>query len=613
MHVPFSPAALATQASTYPSCLPAPSRRSVLFGAGAGALAATLLAGCSTRAIVNAILPEPPPYPDFADAGAVVAEANRISAALDQYIAEWMAGRAGPRIPDALLPRGMDPIDAPYRLVRPTEIRPQDQWIVRPAEYQLDRNRLRGLYPDPHCTYLVPASVVVPFGHRVVVEGEFPHARFFDLQMSPPLDPRFYYYAKQFGSPEVPIVDVDIDPAPGHTNPFRAGADRNAERRSYRVEFEMVAGHGPTVEPAYREPFHRAPGNRRRASAIQYQGPLGSNGRLPGAHGRGPWDDGTLWVRYYAPDRARGPLAGVPLPRITYLTPAGEPYFVLSENRLREERQINQTYRASTNGEAGRPAQSPDQGWNRELGIFNSGIIGLFQATGKTTAADKAQGRALVRGLTARGEDLPPPGDAMSSNSRVPYIAYLNRGLNLERGHVMAITGRMPRFPGTLAGQPRMAGGQVRYLSFTLYPDINILSPEGAGIPHNSIMDEEMRLNPQGFYTLLYARAPDRPRNADAPGVSFQDYGPQGASGIVIRWLTVHPEWRDARITPDSANIGYAESNWLSERYNPRIVGLNNQAGLLGEYQPLVHYMPREVFEQRGEALWRERQGVWVA
>ena len=134
-----------------------------------------------------------------------------------------------------------------------------------------------------------------------------------------------------FGQHEVPIVDADIQPLPGHTNPFLPGADRNALKRNYKVSFEMRQGNGHEIEPAYREPLHRRLGNNRFASAIQYQGPL-AHRKIIGGHRRGKWDDGTLWVRYYAPDKSKGVLGGVPLPRISYQTPDGRQYYIVSGN-----------------------------------------------------------------------------------------------------------------------------------------------------------------------------------------------------------------------------------------------------------------------------------------
>lgn len=103
-----------------------------------------------------------------------------------------------------------------------------------------DFSRLYGSSPDNHCTYLI-LQYLAPFGSRLVIDGEFPHCRFFNLQVSPPFDPHYPHFAG-FGNAEVPIVDVDIEPDPGHTNPFRVGANRHATQRHYQVNFRLEQG-----------------------------------------------------------------------------------------------------------------------------------------------------------------------------------------------------------------------------------------------------------------------------------------------------------------------------------------------------------------------------------
>jgi hypothetical protein len=571
-----------------------------------------LLVGCTPKAVVNLLMPKPPAYPDFENKATVIAEAQSISDGLEKHIFNWLDGKAPAQLPEALLPKGMDVADGPYFLTAAKDIDPKKQWFIRPAEYELDHKALRGYYPDPHCTYIVPGNVILPFGHKLVVEGQFPHSRFFDIQMSPPLDPSFYYYAKMFGQHEVPIVDADIEPLPGHTNPFLPSANRNATKRSYKVTFEMRIGNGHEIEPAYREPLHRRSGNSRFASAIQYQGPFAYE-QIIGGHRRGKWDDGSLWIRYYAPDKNKDVLGGVPLPRITYQTPDGRNYYILSSNLQKKSDPINQTH-AARSGKASHPDNvltNKEFGWLRDLDIFHGGIAAIYAGVGKTSPEEKAEGRALVKGIAAKGADLPPPGNAMSSNSRVPFISYLSRGLSLQNGYVAVITGTLPTFPKTLSGQAKMSKGQFRYLSFTMYPDPDFMATRDIGTPHASVMDEELNLDNKDQYTIVYSRPADRPANWNVPQVNWQNWGPAGAGGIVIRWLSVGPDWRDARIVPDAENISYKAASWLSATWDQDLVGRNNRKGLLGKHQPIVHYMKKETFEKIGTTLKDRDTPYW--
>jgi hypothetical protein len=115
-----------------------------------------------------------------------------------------------------LIPPGADPLPRKLRLVAAGAVNPADQWVIREA-HDLDVDDAPGLYPDPHCTYLIFGPLFLPVGATAVLEGEFPHARFFSVQVTPPFDPR-YYYGTAFGAVEVPIVDADIDPMAGHTS-----------------------------------------------------------------------------------------------------------------------------------------------------------------------------------------------------------------------------------------------------------------------------------------------------------------------------------------------------------------------------------------------------------
>jgi hypothetical protein len=93
---------------------------------------------------------------------------------------------------------------------------------------------------------------------------------------------------------------------------------------------------------------------------------------------------------------------------------------------------------------------------------LHGGLIAIFQATGKIAPDDKAQGRALMKGLLARGTDLRAPGSWMGSASRGPYISYLSGGGSVGEYKVLVLTERLPKHPQTREGNLRMERGQVR-------------------------------------------------------------------------------------------------------------------------------------------------------
>jgi hypothetical protein len=576
-----------------------PTRRTLLLGSAA--VTAFMVSGCESlpEIIVNTILPEAPPYP-FEEPAHVRAKAQEISDKLAAFIDDWLDHGGPSDLPDDLIPPGADPVPTNLRLVKADDLDPHTQWSIREG-HEIDWDNSPGLYPDPHCTYLIAVPFFLPFGAKALLEGSFPYARFFSIQVTPPFDPSYYYYGTAFGAPEVPLVDVDIDPVASHTNPFRLGSDRMARRRDYRVSLEMVAGYGPAVEPAYRPPHFRAPGNARKGSGIVYQGPMGLPEYKLG-HGRGLWDFGALWLRYYAPDTGRGPLAGVPLPRLVYETASGRRFGLIAdiEAKTAETNKSGPIARSQPE-EPKWDLPGPAIAWSRELDILHSGLTGIFQATGKSSPADKAQGKALMKGLVARGSDVKAPGPWQGSASRVPFISYLAGGGSLGEDQVLVLSGRLPNHPKTRDGNPRMEGGQVRYMSLTSYVVADFLSGGLVGQPVTSLMDEDIITDKDGNYLICYSRGENRPANArPAFGVTWVDWGPIGAANFTLRWLTVDGGWKDKKIAPDDTKVSYAQASWFDENYDQSLVGLNGRSAVMGPYLPAYRYMTKNQFEGLG-------------
>lgn len=554
------------------------------------------------------IFPAPPPFPYFKDRNQVIREARRLSCALEAYVINWLDGKVPAELPPSVLPRGMDPGFSHLRLVKVADFAAEDQWVVRAATNNIDYAAVHGSFPDPHATYLVMPLFYAPFGTKVIIDGEFPHARFFDIQVTPPFEPEAYHYNGGVGVGEVPLVDADMEPLPGHANPFRIGADRSAVKRGYEAAFQLIIGHGPEIEPAFRPPNFRAPGNERYAGAILYQGPWGDDKRF--GHGRGVWDVGQVWVRYYAPDRDAGALGGVALPKVRYQLPDGREYYItgdVSEFARRSER----TEPAPSSAPAEPAAYlGPSTGWNKEWGIFRAIVEGLDLSTG---APDWDYVRLLDKGVAGRGEDVAPPGNYEPSATSCTYISYLLRGMALGSGKVVAITGKLPTTPATRLGELMMTGAQARYWSLNAYDTTTSLSPTSdqlIGVTLHTVMDDELTLDTQRNYVLVLSRPADRPKNATAAnGVTWIDWGPAGSVSWTLRWLSVSPEWSFAQ-APDSEKLPYS-TDIASKAYAPSLLANNNRTGFLGAYQPVVHYLSREQFESLGAPVNSSAVPLW--
>lgn len=548
--------------------------------------------------------PAPPAYP-YADLDTIAASARGLSDALESYIRAWAAGDAPDVLPDAFVPPGVSKRDfRNFRLIRPEEARPDDQWVIRPSESVSVDGRFRGFFPDPNCTYIVAPAVLAPFGARLIIEGEFPHARFFDIQVTPSFDPRSYRYDAA-GVGEVPIVDADIDPLPGHSNPFRLGADRDAARRGYRVEYDLAIGDPVQANLAFRPPHFRGAGNRRTGGALLFRGPWGVGGA--GGDGRGAFGPGEVWVRYYRPDRIDDSLGGVPLPRVWCELATGERFWI-QPDQSNFVRRINR--RVKPRAAAPKPdrkrGEGPEAGWWKQAGIFRAVIAGI---AGATDWGGPEYVRLLDRGVAGRGSDLPAPNNYEQSSTSATYIDYLTRGMSCARKHVVVLTGRLPTFPDTAGGES-MRRAQMRYWSLVgyvvpegLFAFLGALSADAVqGVATHAVRDDELTLDAERFYVIALSRPGDRPRNArPEAGVTWVDWGPAGKISWTVRWLSVGPEWKGPMM-PTPALLG-RRGEWGEADYDSRAISTNGWGGAIGEYLPRVGYMSTEDFEALGDRV----------
>jgi hypothetical protein len=567
----------------------------------------------------SALVPVPPAYP-FGERAELIAQAQCLSNALDRYINAWLDGRAPAEVPAEFLPPGINLKDFPHwHLAKPGELTPDRQWAVRPAR-PINTQQAAGFFPDPNVTYIVLPSMLVPFGHRVVVEGEFPHARFFDLQVTPSFDPASYHYDGGIGVGEVPIVDADIEPLPGHVNPYRVGARRDAAQRGYRVSFDMAVGDPVALNTAFRPPYFRdsaSKTNQRIGGGILFQGPWGSKGA--GGHGRGNWDAGQLWIRLYRPDAGKGPFGGVALPRVRFETRDGRTYFLTPDIEPFSKRAnalvpVAATAPMEPTADAKR-RYGPEHGWFKQAGIFRAVIGGLAINTG---LAGAEYVRLLDKGVAGRGYELPPPNNYEQSATSASYVDYLVRGMALGKDKVVVLTGKMPAFPSTRGGDTVMRAGQMRYWSLTGYevPDgwgvLRTLfgSQRPIGVAAHAVMDEDIVLDKDRRYVIVLSRAQERPANATAAnGVTWVDWGPSSEISWTLRWLTVGPEWT-APNAPTPQKLG-TKADWASADFDPRQISQNNHSGALGEYLPRLHYLSRAEFEALGSNTQAGKMPPW--
>lgn len=570
--------------------------------------------------LVQAFGPNPPAYPYFAGRGrdGLISDAQCISNALERYVKAWLDGRVPAQIPAAFLPRGYDPNELQsFTLVRPGDVSPDDQWLRLPAGPIGADGTSRAATSDPHNAYL-STPVYAPFGSSVLVEGDFPYARFFNMQVSPPFDP-LNYRINAFGAPEVPINDVDINPDWFSVNPFRAGADRNWFIRHYHLTFRMAAGDAVGLNgTAFVEPTYRGAGNTRYGSGIQYRGPWGASSRERG-DGRGIWDVGRIFVRAYYVDKNALPLGGVSLPKVTYQLPDGRQYYIKIVQSQKEIPPI-----VVPRSDPVEPdAANATAGWGKQTDILAQSYGGFVSAFGFTGPDASQYLRDISRGAAGRDLTFAGPQGYEASNTTASPVNYFVRGMSLGAGKVVVLTGRLPTTPKTFQGNRTLTPAQARYWSITGYAvptaeetvrALLLNDPVASAIATtavHSVADEEITADPQQRFVIVMSRPEDRPANATAAnGVTWVNWGVRGSVYWVWRWMSVTPDWVFAK-SPISTVLPGARTTGYSATYDPSLIGTNDQSGPLGDYIPRVSYLTRSQFEALGAAVTPDRVPVW--
>jgi len=537
-------------------------------------------------------------------------EAKELSDKLETYIKDWYYGRADSKIPSGLLPPSIDNEKTKdWVLLRPEEIKQEDQWYIFPAhKVDPEFKRLYQHSPDGNATYL-RLVFIAPFDSSLLIDGDFPHSREMSFHIIRPFDPRFPGTGNM-GVLEVPLVDVDIEPDEGSVNPFQTGADRNALNRHYHVVFELKAGDPTALNPVLNDPHLRAPGNTRVGGPFISTGPYGDGVIIPS----------TIWIRYYGPDKGLEPLAGVPLPKAIFKLKTGEEFWLKPSNDLYKVRQTMLAEGANTPPsdplKATKSMNGPDAGWHKMFGIWElyaeaRAMLLTINSYEQVVKAARTQVRGMLDCFFNQGADNPAPGNIAHSATDCPYNNYLIRNFSLGSDKVYVITGKLPTTPRTRNGEATMERAQARYWS---------ISHTGSGkdrkyqgVLYGSLMDDEIVTNQNNEYIIVHSAGANRPSNAvPENGVTWQDFGTQSSQNFQIRWMSVYPDHYMEEYAPTDQNIPWETGAWMQEKYDKTLVG-ENKPGVMGPYHPVIHYMTKEQFEALGnKPLKAEDIPLWT-
>jgi hypothetical protein len=356
-------------------------------------------------------------------------------------------------------------------------------------------------FPEESATYWL-ARFNLPDGARLELRGRYPRGRYMSLN------------AYSDGAPTDTLSDIAIRPRPGHVNPFVAGHRRDGPRRSWRVE---VLDQPVPSDPAARErnTLYAEPG-----AGVPIE----------------------LAYRVYEPDPGRDMTGGTGLPRARVeladgTIERGDAACARVNDPNREitvqtiPAPLWQSARSSPGCDpATNPAYDPIR-WER---FFNVDYASLAVISDCTQAG--REGR-LAMDPELRG--------GFYSNRDSAYIyAHLSRLF----GPVVAIRGRLPRFPRTFAEPERMPGGKLRFWSLCSGESrVTVRTPD-------CLADRQLLRRSGRNYTVAVSTKADRPDNARARcGVAWLDWGERGDGAgdpnyglLIMRNMLVSPGFERA-------------------------------------------------------------------
>ena len=340
-------------------------------------------------------------------------------------------------------------------------------------------------YPDLGARYWVSAFPLPP-GAELVLRGRYPHARYFSFNV---YDPAL--------RPTDGVPDIDVGPDPGSTNPFVAGAARDAEPRDYTVR--VVSG----TPPAQREP-----------NTIY----LNTGGQAAVY--------GQIIYRVYVPDRGLPADGGVGVPEVSLRLPGGTELDQPATCAARDSA-VGPTIdglQADLDGPGTAPANPGAEDPIRWEAFFNYAQAFSYPLQ----AAPAGGGRDVV--------PRDPQGGFLSNIDNAYTLALASRGI----APVLVFEGKAPTTPTTLDGDSVMGTGQVRYWSLceNEFASQRVI---------DCLYDQQVLTNDDGRFTIVMSTPGSRPENAIPEcGVSFLRWGAQPDALPILRHMLPSVDFAEA-------------------------------------------------------------------
>jgi hypothetical protein len=359
---------------------------------------------------------------------------------------------------------------------------------------KVDAATVNVAYPDEAALYYAGVYQAAP-GTRIRISGRYPHARYMSFNVYDNLQ-----------RPLDALADVEIAPEAGSSNPFAAGADRNAGPRDYTAFVDF----GPL-------PQQRAPNTL-------YTG-TGQGGT--------PNFQGSFIYRIYVPDRERDERGGVGLPTVTLEATASggrPPDSVCAEFAKPAASGVNEQVAATNglpvSGSAEAPGRNPPT-WRKFVNLPRSLADNALDNV-YTDPARQAFNQTNVTSLGGSGGYL--------SNI---HNAYLTATINRNFGRVLVTRLRTPSFPDTRPAPARMPGGQLRYFS--------MCQNETISQRFIACRTDDQTTVRSGFASYVISTPEQRPANARPEcGVTWLPWGPQPGGVLIYRHMLPDPGFAQA-------------------------------------------------------------------
>lgn len=387
---------------------------------------------------------------------------------------------------------------------------------------------------DTGATFWLALYTLPEEGAYIAFESAFPYARFMSLIT--------YDLVK---GPIDALIDRDIIADYESTNPFVEGNPRNDPSRRYLVS--VKPGPPPTES------------NSNVENAL-YGAPPGPN------------ELGIMAYRVYVPTSGTDASGGVGVPRVTLHMADGS---IVQGEDVCNAISANPTEPPQLLAPADQYAElRGNNDPSRNPPVFRAGYNSAFGIRCDFLGDCSGNPQRTTTGFPNVGS------------------AYMYSFLNRQYGEVVVLRGKIPETPTTLEGADRVfMEAELRYWSICPYEYYSTATTD-------CLFDEEIPINADGFYTIVYSREEDRPSNATIEcGVGYIPWSDAGDGfGIV--------EGRE-----NNSDDGYflvrnmlPADDFDQAIHNTEVPG--DEADVMGDYLPRARHFTKSEFDALGCDPW---------